>query len=64
MHLVDSGVDTGPILAQQAVTVLEEDSVTTLHERIKAAERALLVDVVARLASHGYTINGRRVTMP
>ena len=64
VHLVDSGVDTGPILAQQAVTVLEEDSVTTLHERIKAAERALLVDVVARLASHGYTINGRRVTLP
>ncbi|WP_432535920.1 phosphoribosylglycinamide formyltransferase [Kineococcus arenarius] len=50
VHLVDAGVDTGPILDQAAVRVLDGDDEESLHERIKGAERALLVDVVARLA--------------
>ncbi len=50
VHLVDAGVDTGPILDQAAVRVLDDDDEASLHERIKDAERRLLVDVVARLA--------------
>ncbi|MGP9539535.1 phosphoribosylglycinamide formyltransferase [Brachybacterium sp. AOP43-C2-M15] len=48
---VDAGVDTGRILAQAAVEVLEEDTEATLHERIKAVEQPLLVDVVRRLTA-------------
>ena len=50
---VDSGVDTGRILAQQAVPVLTGDTVDTLHERIKVAERVLLVRTVNQLAAQG-----------
>ena len=50
VHLVDSGVDTGPILAQVAVDVLDDDTEETLHERIKVKERVLLVKTIARLA--------------
>ena len=48
-HLVDAGVDTGPILAQRAVVVEDEDTEESLHERIKVQERELLVDVVGRI---------------
>lgn len=64
VHLVDSGVDTGPVIAQEAVAVAEDDDEATLHERIKTVERRLLVDVVARLAVHGCTVSGRKVTIP
>lgn len=50
VFMVDAGVDTGKILAQGAVDVLDDDSVETLHERIKVVERRLLVEVVDRLA--------------
>ena len=50
VHLVDSGVDTGPILAQAAVPVLEDDTEESLHERIKVEERRLLVETLAKLA--------------
>lgn len=50
---VDAGVDTGRILAQEAVPVLPDDTVQTLHERIKVAERVLLVRTVNELASQG-----------
>ena len=64
VHLVDAGVDTGPILAQRAVEVLPDDTEARLHERIKIVERRLLVEVVAELAHHGYTVTGRKVSLP
>ncbi|MGY1721819.1 phosphoribosylglycinamide formyltransferase [Blastococcus sp. SYSU DS0533] len=47
VHLVDAGVDTGPVLAQREVPVLPGDDEATLHERIKDVERQLLVETVA-----------------
>ncbi|MEU3756783.1 phosphoribosylglycinamide formyltransferase [Streptomyces olivoreticuli] len=64
VHFVDDGVDTGPIIAQGVVEVRDEDDESALHERIKEVERELLVDVVGRLARHGYRIEGRKVTIP
>jgi phosphoribosylglycinamide formyltransferase 1 len=64
VHLVDDGVDTGPIVAQEAVLVEPGDDESSLHERIKVVERRLLVDVVARLAREGCTVNGRKVSIP
>lgn len=48
--VVDKGVDTGPILAQERVPVLPGDDEHALHERIKPVERRLLIDVVRRVA--------------
>ena len=48
--VVDSGVDTGPVLAQERVPVLPDDTEHTLHERIKPVERRLLIDVVRGIA--------------
>lgn len=64
LFLVDSGVDTGPIVAQHPVEVLDDDDEDSLHERIKVAERAMLVDVVGRMVREGYHVNGRKVTIP
>jgi len=50
VHLVTEDVDSGPILAQEAVPVLEDDTEETLHERIKQVERRLFPDVIERLA--------------
>ena len=61
VHLVDSGVDTGPILAQQPVFVEPDDDESSLHERIKQIERVLLVDVLERLIDGGVTVTGRSV---
>jgi phosphoribosylglycinamide formyltransferase 1 len=63
VHLVDAGTDTGPILAQQPVPVLDGDDEETLHERIKVTERRLLVDVVAAIATGGVTVIGRKATL-
>jgi phosphoribosylglycinamide formyltransferase-1 len=60
VHLVDAGTDTGPILAQQPVPVFDDDDEATLHERIKAVERRLLVDVLEALATRGVTWTGGR----
>ncbi|MBY4127934.1 phosphoribosylglycinamide formyltransferase [Rhodococcus fascians] len=60
VHLVDSGVDTGPILAQEAVSVLDGDDEAALHERIKTVERRLLVDVIAAMVTTGVTSDGRK----
>ncbi|GAA3197261.1 hypothetical protein GCM10020255_100010 [Rhodococcus baikonurensis] len=51
VHLVDGGVDTGPILAQEAVPVHDDDTESSLHERIKIVERRLLADVIAAVAT-------------
>ncbi len=64
VHLVDGGVDSGPIIAQEPVAVAPGDDEAGLHERIKAVERRLLVDVVARMAREGYTVDGRKVSIP
>src|SRR3954453_18584546 len=64
VHLVDAGVDTGPIVAQASVPVLDGDDEPTLHERIKTVERTLLVDAVGRLARGGHRIEGRKVILP
>ena len=63
-HLVDAGVDTGPIIEQHAVAVEPGDTEDSLHERIKVIERLMLVDVVGRLARQGFTVTGRKVTIP
>lgn len=61
-HVVDAGVDTGPIIAQRVVEVRGDDDEDSLHERIKVQERDMLVDVVRRLA-HGWSINDRTVSI-
>jgi phosphoribosylglycinamide formyltransferase-1 len=61
LFVVDAGMDTGPIVAQTTVPVLDEDDAKTLHERIKVAERRMLVDTVGRMAREGFTISNRKV---
>ncbi len=63
LFFVDDGVDTGPILAQVAVPVLDDDTVDELTERIKQAERRQLVEQVGLLARRGWTVHDRRVTL-
>ncbi|MBK7721344.1 MAG: phosphoribosylglycinamide formyltransferase [Austwickia sp.] len=64
LFIVDSGVDTGTIVAQVAVPVSPDDDEDTLTERIKEAERPQLVEYVGRMAREGYTVDGRKVTIP
>ncbi|MFG1654111.1 phosphoribosylglycinamide formyltransferase [Micromonospora sp. NPDC049275] len=64
LFFVDAGMDTGPIVAQVAVPVLDDDDVDALTERIKEAERRQLVEQVGRLVRQGWTITGRKVTVP
>jgi phosphoribosylglycinamide formyltransferase 1 len=64
LFFVDAGVDTGPIVAQVAVPVLDDDTEQTLTERIKVAERRQLVDVVGRLVREGWTSTDRKVSIP
>jgi phosphoribosylglycinamide formyltransferase 1 len=61
LFVVDAGVDTGPIVAQAAVPVEDDDDVGSLHERIKVAERTMLVASVGRMAREGFTITDRKV---
>jgi len=51
VHLVDEGVDSGPVLAQERVPVLAGDTPETLHERIKSVEHRLLPEVVRELCA-------------
>jgi phosphoribosylglycinamide formyltransferase 1 len=59
--LADAGVDSGPILAQTAVPVVDGDDEETLHERIKTAERPLVVDTIGRMVRDGWSVRGRTV---
>lgn len=61
VHLVDAGVDTGPVLAQVAVSVQPGDTEAELHERIKLVERKLLVEVVDQICRHDVDVVGREV---
>lgn len=63
IHLVDAGVDSGPILAQAPVAVMPGDDADTLHERIKIVERELLVSVLATVVTTGYTLEGRKAAL-
>lgn len=63
VHVVDEGTDTGPILAQEAVPVIDGDDEAALHERIKVAERALLVETVGLIARGGLRVEGRRAVI-
>jgi phosphoribosylglycinamide formyltransferase-1 len=60
VFLVDAGTDTGPVLAQAAVPVLDDDDEATLHERVKVTERGLLVETVGRMVRDGWTVTGRK----
>jgi phosphoribosylglycinamide formyltransferase 1 len=59
--LVDAGMDSGVILDQRAVQVAEDDTVETLHERIKVAEREMLVSVTHQLATRSWRVADRKV---
>ncbi len=60
VHFVDQGVDSGPIIAQETVSVLDGDTAATLHERIQQAERRVYPQVVAALARGEIQVKGRR----
>jgi len=63
LFFVDGGVDTGPIIAQVVVPVLDDDTEEDLTERIKDVERRQLVEWVGRLVREGWTITGRKVRL-
>lgn len=61
VHFVDAGLDCGPILGQQTVPVLDDDTAETLHQRIHAAEHELYPKCVAAIARGEVVVQGRRV---
>jgi phosphoribosylglycinamide formyltransferase 1 len=61
VHFVDAGVDSGPIIAQQAVPVLDTDTPETLHDRIQLAERELYPTAIGALARGEIAVHGRKV---
>jgi phosphoribosylglycinamide formyltransferase-1 len=61
VHFVDAGVDSGPIIGQQTVPVLDNDTPETLHQRIHAAEHELYPKCVAAIARAEISVAGRRV---
>ncbi|MGA9451228.1 MAG: phosphoribosylglycinamide formyltransferase [Verrucomicrobiia bacterium] len=61
VHFVDAGVDSGPIIGQQTVPVLDPDTPESLHQRIHAAEHELYPKCVAAIARGGISVQGRRV---
>ncbi len=63
VHFVDAGVDSGPILGQQTVPVMDTDTPETLHQRIHAAEHDLYPRCIAAIARGQVRIQGRRVIL-
>lgn len=63
VHLVDQGVDTGPILAQSSVRVLDDDTPAVLHERIQQAERVLYPETIGAISTGTLKIEGRKSTI-
>lgn len=63
VHLVDEGVDSGPVIAQAAVPVLSNDTVETLRARILVEEHRLLPQVVRWIAEGRLALEGRRVVV-
>ena len=61
VHFVDAGVDSGPIIGQQTVPVLDDDTSATLHERIQQAEHELYPRCVAAIARRKVSVRGRMV---
>jgi formyltetrahydrofolate-dependent phosphoribosylglycinamide formyltransferase len=61
VFMVDQGTDSGPVIAQAAVPVHDDDDEASLHERVKVAERALLVQTVGRMVREGWSLQGRKV---
>jgi phosphoribosylglycinamide formyltransferase-1 len=61
VHFVDAGVDSGPIIGQQIVPVLDNDTAETLHQRIQVAEHELYPKCVAAVAQGAISVQGRRV---
>ena len=63
VHFVDSGTDTGPIIVQRAVPVLEDDTPASLHARIQVEEHIAYPEALRIVASGNYRIDGRRVVV-
>jgi phosphoribosylglycinamide formyltransferase-1 len=61
VHFVDQGIDTGPIVVQRSVPVLDDDTPATLHARIQDAERVAYPEAIATVLSQRITVEGRRV---
>lgn len=61
VHFVDTGIDTGPIIAQAIVQVSESDTQESLSEKVKAVEKPLLIGTITRLLHDPYRIEGKRV---
>ncbi|HON07268.1 MAG TPA: phosphoribosylglycinamide formyltransferase [Verrucomicrobiota bacterium] len=61
VHIVDQGIDTGPIIAQRVVPVLDDDTPETLHRRIQEAEWSLYPEVITGFARNEIFVNGRKV---
>ncbi|HXB58647.1 MAG TPA: formyltransferase family protein, partial [Candidatus Acidoferrales bacterium] len=63
VHFVDAGVDAGPIIGQETVPVLDNDTPETLHQRIHAAEHQLYPECVAAITRGEVSVVGRRVIL-
>ena len=61
VHFVDAGTDSGPIIVQRAVPVLEDDTPETLHARIQVQEHLAYPEALRIIAAGSYAIEGRRV---
>lgn len=63
VHLVDEGTDTGPIIVQKAVPILENDTPETLHARIQEQEHIAYPEALRWIATHRFRLEGRRVRL-